>query len=60
MIYSISTVKLENKNLRDQIMSLSDKIKILELRISGIHETPEENTDDLTIKLAQACDTQLT
>ena len=59
---SISTVKLENKNLRDQITSLSDKIKILEscLRISGIHETPEENTDDLTIKLAQACDTQLT
>ena len=41
---SISTVKLENKTLRDQITSLSDKIKILELRISGIHETPEENT----------------
>jgi len=77
----ISNVELENKNLRDQITSLSDKIKILEsektavddrldeaeqysrrscLRISGIPETPEENTDDLIIKLAQACGTQLT
>lgn len=77
----ISSLETENKSLREEVTSLSDKIRTLEsdrvlvfskldeaeqysrrscLRISGFPESPDEVTDNIVIKVAQACGTKIT
>ena len=69
----IETLETENKTLKSQVKSLNSKVEALELandnaeqysrrncvRIVGIPSSPEENTDDIVLKLASECDVDL-
>ena len=69
----IKTLETENKSLKAQVKSLNSKVDALQIasdsaeqysrrncvRIVGIPQIPEENTDEIVLKMASACDVDL-
>ena len=69
----IKTLETDNKSLKSQVKSLNTKVDALQIasdsaeqysrrncaRIVGIPQTADENTDDIVLKMASACDVEL-